>query len=97
MKYIPPSVKKGVLNYSKPLKISKDNTLILYRLLPKGRIHWKDMIKRLEVRGFYLLNSIECYDICGSKYITDVYLKTEQHQDSKHSSCITFRRSESVF
>ena len=76
MKYVPPSVKKGVLNYSKPLKISKENTLILYRdLAIKGRIHWKDMIKRLGIEGFYLLNSIECYDICGSKHITDVYLK----------------------
>ena len=77
MKFIPPSMKGGDAEYEKPLKISKDDTLILYRDLPNDRRSWRDLIFGLEVRGFYLLNNTQCYNICGSKYLTDVYLRRE--------------------
>ena len=33
------------------------------------------MLQALELRGHFLLNSIECQSICSSKYLTDVYLR----------------------
>ena len=75
--YIAPS--KGddgmVIKYAKPIEINKENTLILYRDLPNDRKHWVDMLKTLEYRGYFLLNSLKCNSICGSKYLTDVYLR----------------------
>jgi ribosomal protein S6--L-glutamate ligase len=43
--------------------------------LPNDRRHWIDVLKTLEVHGHFLLNPFECYEICGSKYLTDVYLR----------------------
>lgn len=74
-RFIPPSLKGGGGDYDKPLKISTKDTLILYRDLPTDKSSWKDMIFGLEVRGFTLLNNIECFRICGSKYLTDVHLR----------------------
>ena len=73
--YIPPNSKGEEIKYEEPLEIDKDNTLFLYRDLPNDRRHWIDMLKTLQVRGHFLLNSFECYEICGSKYLTDVYLR----------------------
>ena len=66
---------KGNVEYAEPLEIDKDNTLFLYRDLPNNKKHWIDMLKILEVHGHFLLNSFNCYEICNSKYLTDVYLK----------------------
>ena len=33
------------------------------------------MIRALGVHGYFLLNPYSCYDICNSKYLTDVYLR----------------------
>ena len=74
-KIIPPSMKGGSSDYEKPLKISTEDTLFLYRDLPPDRRSWRDMIFGLEVRGYYLLNNTKCYNICGSKYMTDVHLR----------------------
>ena len=73
--YIPPSSKGEKIKYAEPIEIDKENTLFLYRDLPNDRRHWIDMLKTLEVRGHFLLNSFKCYEICGSKYLSDVYLR----------------------
>ena len=72
--YMPPN-SKGEIKYAEPIEIKKENTLFLYRDLVYDRRHWIDVLKTLEVRGYFLLNPLECYDICGSKYLTDVYLR----------------------
>jgi len=73
--YIPPDSKGGKVKYAEPIEIDKENTLFLYRDLPSDRRHWIDVLKTLEVHGHFLLNPFECYEICGSKYLTDVYLR----------------------
>jgi ribosomal protein S6--L-glutamate ligase len=73
--YIPPNSKGEKIKYAEPIEIDKENTLFLYRDLPNDRRHWIDVLKTLEVHGHFLLNPFECYEICGSKYLTDVYLR----------------------
>ena len=73
--FIPPDSKGGKIKYAEPIEINKENTLFLYRDLPSDRKHWTDMLKALELRGYFLLNPFDCNSICGSKYLTDVYLK----------------------
>ncbi|SVA13729.1 uncharacterized protein METZ01_LOCUS66583 [marine metagenome] len=73
--YKPPNSKGEKIEYAEPIEIDQENTLFLYRDLPADRRHWKDMLQALELRGHFLLNSIECQSICGSKYLTDVYLR----------------------
>ena len=69
--YIPPDSKGGKIEYAEPIEIDIENTLFLYRDLPSDRRHWIDVLKTLEVHGHFLLNPFECYEICGSKYLTD--------------------------
>ncbi len=66
---------KGNVEYAEPLEIDKDNTLFLYRDLPNDKKHWIDMLKTLELHGHFLLNPFGCYELCNSKYLTDVYLR----------------------
>jgi RimK family alpha-L-glutamate ligase len=73
--YIPPSSAGEKIKYAEPIEIDKENTLFLYRDLPNDRKHWHDMIRALGVHGYFLLNPYSCYDICNSKYLTDVYLR----------------------
>ena len=73
--YIPPSSTGEKIKYAEPIEIDKENTLFLYRDLPNDRKHWHDMIRALGVHGYFLLNPYSCYDICNSKYLTDVYLR----------------------
>jgi len=73
--FIPPDSKGGKIKYAEPIEIDKENTLFLYRDLPSDRKHWTDMLKALEFRGYFLLNPFVCNSICGSKYLTDVYLR----------------------
>ena len=75
--YIAPSKEEDgiVIKYAEPIEIDKENTLFLYRDLPGDRKHWVDMLKTLEYRGYFLLNSLTTNSICTSKYLTDVYLK----------------------
>jgi RimK family alpha-L-glutamate ligase len=73
--HIPPNSKGEKIEYAEPLEIDKDNTLFLYRDLPSDRKHWIDMLKALEFHGYFLLNPFDCNSICGSKYLTDVYLR----------------------
>ena len=75
--YIAPSKEEDgiVIKYAEPIEIDKENTLFLYRDLPGDRKHWVDMLKTLEYRGYFLLNSLKTNSICTSKYLTDVYLR----------------------
>ena len=66
---------KGNVEYAEPLEIDIDNSLFLYRDLPNNKKNWWDMLKALEIKEHFFLNSFHCYEICNSKYLTDVYLR----------------------
>ena len=69
---------KGV-GYQEPFEIDPDNTIIMPRGL--GTIgltssrYWIDMIHRLENDGFLTLPSLKSWNICASKYMTDILLR----------------------
>ena len=81
-KYVLPD-SKGNVEYDEPVEIDKDNTLFLYRDLPNDKKHWIDMLKTLELHGHFLLNPFNCYEICNSKYLTDVYLRKAELRTPK--------------
>ena len=37
--------------------------------------YWTDEIKKLELEGYMIIPSIKCWDICTSKYLTDILCK----------------------
>ena len=51
-----PLTKDEKIEYAEPLEVDKENTLFLYRDLPNDRKHWADMLRALEVHGYFLLN-----------------------------------------
>ena len=77
--YIKPDLKTKETNYI-AIELNQENDIILYRDLPSRNVkrRWLDLIKELEFKNFTTINSLECYDICASKYLTDVYLKEQK-------------------
>jgi len=71
---------KGNYKYQKPIKINPADWIIMPRGLGTlnftGSRNWYDMIRNLEEEGYFILNSIDCYDLCNSKYMS--YLKCLQ-------------------
>ena len=74
-----PDTKDKILPYDKPFSINPKNTIILPRGLGTigftGSRNWFDLIQQFELEGYYVINSNECYNICTSKLLTDMYLK----------------------
>ena len=68
------------IKYQKPIKINQANSIIMPRGLGTlgftGSRNWYDMMKDLEDEGYFVLNSIDCYDLCNSKFQS--YLKFKQ-------------------
>ena len=69
-----------------------------------GNQNWFDMMKDLEMEGYFILNNLECYNLCNSKYLC--YLKCLQHdirtpstQPVVHSETVeeTFKRLKTDF
>ena len=99
---------QGNYKYQKPIKIQKDKTIIMPRGLGTlgftGGRNWYDMMKDLEDSGYFLLNTMDCYDLCNSKYQS--YLKCLQHnirtpktEHINHSETVeeTFKRLKTNF
>ena len=69
----------GGIEYQKPFEIDPSNTIIMPRGL--GTIgltssrYWVDMIRNLEDDGFLTLPSLKSWDMCASKYITDILMR----------------------
>jgi len=67
---------KGEPKYQKPIELDPENTLIMPRGLGTlgftSSRYWCDMIKDLELDGYTTIPSIECWDNCSSKYLTDI-------------------------
>ena len=72
---------QGNVKYQKPIKINPADWIIMPRGLGTlgftGSRNWYDMMSDLEDEGYFVLNSIDCYDLCNSKYRS--YLKFLQH------------------
>ena len=69
-----PDPKEGKIEYQKPFECDPEDTLIFPRGLGTlgftSSRAWYDMIKQFEFDGFTVIPSLECYDICTSKYLS---------------------------
>jgi len=74
-----PDMKGDGIEYQDPIEIDPKNTIIMPRGL--GTIgftssrSWVDMITELELDGFLTIPSLDCWDICASKNMTDIMCK----------------------
>jgi len=66
-------------DYQPPIEINLDDTLIMPRGLGTPGLtnsrYWTDTIKKLELEGYQMIPSTKCWDICTSKYLTDILCK----------------------
>ena len=96
-KVILPDPKEDKVEYQKPFECSPDDTIIMPRGLGTlgftGGRHWYDMIKEFEMEGYTVLNSIECYDICTSKWLSYLYFL---HNNIRTPKTATIVHSETV-
>ena len=71
-----PSPKKES-KYVKPYEIRKDDTIIMVRGQGTagltGNHSWMDIVKDLEYRGFTVINTSKCHDICSDKFMNQIY------------------------
>ena len=71
-----PNPKSDDIKYEKPFEIDSSNTIIMPRGLGTlgftASQYWVDTIKNLENNGFFTVPSIKCWEICSSKYMTDL-------------------------
>ena len=69
---------KGI-EYQKPFEIDPSNTIIMPRGLGTMGLtssrSWVDMIRNLELEGFLTLPSLRSWDICASKFMTDIIVR----------------------
>ena len=76
-----PDPKKDIV-YEKPFEIDAKNTVIMIRGLGtpgvSGNRSWYAMTKDLEHRGFAVINSAECHDICSDKWMNQIIF--ERHK-----------------
>ena len=75
----PNSKERSSKDFQKPIEINPDNTILMPRGLGTigltGNRNWVDMIRKLKEDGFYVLNSLENWDLCSSKYICDILFR----------------------
>ena len=66
-------------DYQPPIEINPDDTFIMPRGLGTPGLtnsrYWTDTIKKLELEGYQMIPSTKCWDICTSKYLTDILCK----------------------
>ncbi|RPG04904.1 MAG: ATP-grasp domain-containing protein [Pelagibacteraceae bacterium TMED247] len=74
-----PSSDEKVLKYQKPIVCDPKNTIIMPRGLgtlgfttSRG---WYDLVKEFEYDNFFVVNDLQAWNICTSKYLTYVNLK----------------------
>ena len=96
--YIKPDLKTKETNYL-TTELDQENDIILYRDLPSRnpKRRWGDLIKELELKNFTIINPMECYDICASKYLTDVFLKEHNLRTPKTTYITHISDSERAF
>ena len=64
------------IKYDKPFKLNPENTIIMARGLGtpgvSGNKSWYDMIKDFEHKGFTVVNTNKCHDICSDKVMNQI-------------------------
>ena len=59
------------IEYDEPFEIDPKNTLIMIRGLGvsgvTGNLSWAALVHDLEYKGFTIINSMKCHDICSDK------------------------------
>ena len=75
----PDTKNEEVIDYQKPFEINPSNTIIMPRGLGTMGLtssrYWVDMIRNLELDGFLTLPSLKSWDICASKFMTDLVVR----------------------
>ena len=71
-----PTGKDKETKYGKPFPIDPKDTLIMVRGLgtygKSGNASWFDLTKDLEYRGFTVVNTTKCHDICANKFMSQI-------------------------
>ena len=71
-----PSPKKES-KYIKPYEIRQNDTIIMVRGQGTsgltGNHSWMDIIKDLEYKGYTVINSSRCHDICSDKFMSQIF------------------------
>ena len=69
-----PASEDDKIEYQKPFECNPEDTIIMPRGLGTlgftSSRAWYDMMKQFEYDGFTIINPLECYDICTSKYLS---------------------------
>ena len=96
-----PDSKERKLEYQKPILCSPEDTIIMPRGL--GTIgftssrSWYDMIKEFEYDGYFIINSLEGYDICTSKQLTHTVFTNNDIRTPKTTSIVYSEGAEQAF
>ena len=73
---------KSDAKYDKPFKINPKDTLVMARGLGSttklGNRSWWVTINNLENKGYTVINSTKCHDICGDKWFNQVVFQREE-------------------
>ena len=96
-----PDPKEGKVKYQKPYECNPEDTLIFPRGLGTlgftSSRAWYDMIKQFEYDGFTIIPSLECYDICTSKYLSYIMFTNNSVATPKTSRIAHSEDSERAF
>ena len=78
---------KKEMKYDKPFKLNPENTIIMSRGLGtpgvSGNKSWYDMIKDFEHKGFTVINTNKCHDICSDKVMNQIVFERHNIQTPK--------------
>ena len=89
-----PSMKNDV-EYDKPFRINPEDTIIMSRgigsTVRTGNLSWKVACINLENRGYTVINSIICHDICNNKWYNQIIF---QQNDIRTPNTVLVRHSE---
>ena len=84
---------KNDVEYAKPIRINKNNTLVMMRGLnaKSGCRAWWTMARTLEASGFKVVNSVLCNEICNDKWYNQI---TFQQNDILTPKTVLVRHKE---
>ena len=73
---------KKDIEYDEPFEIDPKNTLIMIRGLGvsgvTGNLSWAALVHDLEYKGFTIINSMKCHDICSDKVRNQIIFEREK-------------------
>jgi ribosomal protein S6--L-glutamate ligase len=73
-----PDIKGKEIEYQDPIEINPETTIIMPRGLGTlgmtSSRYWVDMIRKFELQGYVVVPNLHCWDMCSSKYMTDILM-----------------------